>query len=109
VGLWAARAIMPISREEVEKVAALSRIRLAPDEVDRLASQLSSILAYVGKLSDLDTEAVEPLAHAVPLRNVLRKDEPRMSLSPEEAVGGAADAADGFFRVPRVLDDGTAA
>jgi aspartyl-tRNA(Asn)/glutamyl-tRNA(Gln) amidotransferase subunit C len=100
---------MAISRDEVLKVATLSRIRLSDAEVDRLASQLSSILAYVEKLGELDTDAVEPLAHPLPLRNVLRPDEPKPSLSPQDAVGGAPDAADNFFRVPRVLDDGTGA
>jgi aspartyl-tRNA(Asn)/glutamyl-tRNA(Gln) amidotransferase subunit C len=100
---------MPISREEVLKVGTLSRIRLTDEEVERLASQLSSILGYVEQLSSLSTDAAEPLAHPLPMRNVLRKDEPRPSLAPEEAVGGAPDAADNCFRVPRVIDDGTGA
>jgi len=100
---------MPLSKEEVLKVGTLSRIRLTDEEVDRFASQLSSILDYVGKLGELDTDATEPLAHALPIHNVLRKDEPRESLTPEQALGGAPDATDGFFRVPRVLDDGTGA
>ena len=100
---------MTISRDEVLKVGTLSRIRLTDEDVNRFASQLSSILDYVGKLGELDTEATEPLAHALPIHNVLRKDEPRESLTPEQALGGAPDATDDFFRVPRVLDDGTGA
>jgi len=100
---------MPLSKEEVLKVGTLSRIRLTDEEVNRFASQLSSILDYVGKLGELDTDATEPLAHALPIHNVLRQDEPRESLAPEQALGGAPDAADGFFRVPRVIDDGTGA
>ena len=100
---------MPLSKEEVLKVGALSRIRLSDEEVNRFASQLSSILDYVGKLTELDTDATEPLAHALPIHNVLRKDEPRESLMPEQALGGAPEATDGFFRVPRVIDDGTGA
>jgi len=100
---------MPLSKEQVLKVGTLSRIRLTDEEVDRFASQLSSILDYVGKLGELDTDATEPLAHALPIHNVLRKDEPRESLAPEQALGGAPDATDGFFRVPRVIDDGTGA
>ena len=100
---------MPLSKEEVLKIGTLSRIRLSDEEVDRFASQLSSILDYVGKLGELDTDATEPLAHALPIHNVLRKDEPRESLAPEQALGGAPDVTDGFFRVPRVIDDGTGA
>ena len=100
---------MAISREEVLKVGLLSRIKLSEEDVARFASQLSAVLAYVDKLQELDTRGAEPLAHALPLRNVLRPDEPRGSLPPEKAVGGAPDAAGNFFRVPRVLDEGTGA
>jgi aspartyl-tRNA(Asn)/glutamyl-tRNA(Gln) amidotransferase subunit C len=100
---------MPLSKEEVLKVGTLSRIRLTDEEVNRFASQLSSILDYVGKLGELDTGGTEPLAHALPIHNVLRKDEPRESLAPEQALGGAPDATGDFFCVPRVIDDGTGA
>jgi aspartyl-tRNA(Asn)/glutamyl-tRNA(Gln) amidotransferase subunit C len=101
---------MPLSKEQVLKVGTLSRIRLTDEEVDRFASQLSSILDYVGKLTELDTDDTEPLAHALPIHNILRRDEPReKSLAPEQALGGAPEATDGFFRVPRVIDDGTGA
>jgi aspartyl-tRNA(Asn)/glutamyl-tRNA(Gln) amidotransferase subunit C len=100
---------MTISREEVLKVGLLSRIKLSDEDVARFAAQLSAVLAYVGKLQELDTRGTEPLAHALPLRNVLRPDEPRDSLPAEKAIGGAPDAADNFFRVPRVLDDGAGA
>ena len=68
---------MAISRQEVLKVGTLSRISLSGVEVDRFASQLSDILGYVDKLAELDTEGVEPLAHALDQSNVLREDEPR--------------------------------
>ncbi len=101
---------MSISKDEVLKVGLLGRIKLSEAEVERFSSQLSAILGYVERLGELDTGEVEPLAHALPIRNVLRPDEPRESLGPEEAVGGAPDSAEGnLFRVPRVIDDGTSA
>ena len=96
---------MALSRDEVLKVGTLSRIRLGEQEVDRLASQLSSILGYVDKLRELDTAGVEPLAHALPIHNVLRPDEPRAGLTPEQALAGAPESAGDFFRVPRVLEE----
>jgi aspartyl-tRNA(Asn)/glutamyl-tRNA(Gln) amidotransferase subunit C len=96
---------MALSRDEVLKVGTLSRIRLSDQEVDRFASQLSAILGYVDKLRELDTAGVEPLAHALPIHNVLRADEPRPGLTPEQALAGAPESADDFFRVPRVLDE----
>ena len=61
------------------------------------------------KLRELDTANVEPLAHALAIQNVLRPDEPRRSLSPEQALAGAPEADGDFFRVPRVLDEGASA
>ncbi len=100
---------MAISADEVLHVALLGRIRLDADEVGRFADQLSDVLNYVEKLQALDTEGVEPLAHPLPLRNVLRADEPRPSLPSDVAVAGAPDTQGAFFRVPRVLDDGSSA
>ena len=100
---------MAISRQEVLKVGTLSRISLSGVEVDRFASQLSDILGYVDKLAELDTEGVEPLAHALDQSNVLREDEPRPGFTSEQALSGAPDTEGDFFRVPRVLDEGASA
>jgi aspartyl-tRNA(Asn)/glutamyl-tRNA(Gln) amidotransferase subunit C len=100
---------MALSKEQVSKVATLSRIRMTDADLDRFSTQLSAILGYVDKLGELDTTGVEPLTHALPIHNVLRPDVPAPSLAPEQAVAGAADSDGNFFRVPRVLDDGTSA
>ena len=100
---------MALSSKEVLKVGTLSRIRLTPEEVEKFSSQLSGILDYVDKLRELDTQGVEPLAHALPIHNVLRPDEPRPGLTPEQALAGAPHADGYFFRVPRVLDEGASA
>ncbi len=100
---------MALSKQEVLKVGTLSRIRLTDAEVERFASQLSSILDYVNQLGKLDTRGIEPLAHALPVHNVLRPDEPRPGLQPEQALGGAPESDGDFFRVPRVLDEGSGA
>lgn len=75
---------MNLSREEVLHLAKLCRIDLAPEEVDRFASQLSSILEYVGKLQEVDVDiAKEAVANITGLENVLREDEVR-ACAPEE-------------------------
>ena len=66
-----------ITRDEVEHVARLARLSLAPDEKERMRRELDGILAYIDKLRALDIEGVEPTAHAVHLTNVLRDDAPR--------------------------------
>ncbi len=100
---------MALLKKDVLHVAHLGRIQLSDREVEKFADQLSSIVDYVNQLGELDTEGVEPLAHALPLRNVLRADEPQPGLSNDQALAGAPDAADGCFRVPRVIDDGSSA
>jgi aspartyl-tRNA(Asn)/glutamyl-tRNA(Gln) amidotransferase subunit C len=94
-----------ISREDVEHVARLARLALNDAEIERMREQLSGILAYIDTLRALDTAGVEPTSHAVPLVNVMRDDDTRPSLPPDVALGNAPDRSDGFFRVPRIIED----
>ena len=94
-----------MTEDRVRQVARLARIQLSDGEVAEFTGQIESVLEYVGKLNELDTEGVEPMAHALPVCNVLRDDEPRPSLPPEQAVREAPDRDGTFFRVPKVLGD----
>ena len=91
---------MAISRDEVLHVARLARLELSEEEVERFAEQLSAILEAVGKVSELDLEGVEPTAHPLDLVNVWAEDEPRPSLSVDEALANAPDRKGDSFRVP---------
>jgi len=91
---------MAISRDEVVHVARLARLALTEEELDRFAGQLDAILEAVGKVAELDLADVEPTLHPLALWNVLAEDEPRPSLSVEEALANAPDSEDGAFRVP---------
>jgi aspartyl-tRNA(Asn)/glutamyl-tRNA(Gln) amidotransferase subunit C len=91
---------MAISRDEVVHVARLARLALTEEELDRFAGQLDAILEAVGKVSELDLSGVEPTLHPLALSNVWAEDEPRPSLSVEEALANAPDAESGAFRVP---------
>jgi aspartyl-tRNA(Asn)/glutamyl-tRNA(Gln) amidotransferase subunit C len=91
---------MAISRDEVLHVARLARLALSDDEVERLGAQLNAILEAVGKVSELDLADVEPTAHPLDLLNVWADDEPRDSLSNDDALVNAPDREAGFFRVP---------
>jgi aspartyl-tRNA(Asn)/glutamyl-tRNA(Gln) amidotransferase subunit C len=94
-----------IERKDVEHVARLARLALADAEIERMREQLNGILAYIEKLNELDTEGVEPTAHAVPLLNVMRDDEVGPCLPRDEALANAPDRAGEFFRVPRIIED----
>ena len=91
---------MTISRDEVLHVARLARLDLSEDEIERFREQLNAILEAVGKVAELDLSDVEPTAHPLDLVNAWAEDEPRPSLSVEEALANAPDREGDFFRVP---------
>jgi aspartyl-tRNA(Asn)/glutamyl-tRNA(Gln) amidotransferase subunit C len=96
---------MKISREEVEKVSLLGRLLLSEEELDRLTGQLGEILAYMDLLAEVDTEGVEPMAHAMEVRDVFRGDEIRPSLGREQALGCAPHRDAECYLVPSVLGE----
>lgn len=89
---------------DIHYVANLARIALSPDQEARLAAQLGDILGYVKKLEELDVTGVEPMAHAVPLANVLRTDEVQPSIPQEAALSNAPKQANGLFVVPKIVE-----
>jgi len=96
---------MKIQKKEVEDVGRLARIELSEDEKELFGQQLSSILSYIEKLKELDTSQVEPTTHVLPLHNVFREDKVLPSLSPEQALANAPEAMDGFYRVPKIIEN----
>lgn len=93
-----------ISRDDVHYLAALARLRLAPEEEARMADDLGAILDYVAQLQEVDTEGVEPLLHVLDLQNVFRADVRAERLAPHDALAGAPDHDGTFFRVPKVIE-----
>jgi aspartyl-tRNA(Asn)/glutamyl-tRNA(Gln) amidotransferase subunit C len=89
---------------DVEHIAHLARLRLSEAEKEKFGAQLSSILAYVEKLNELDTSGVEPTSHVLAIGNVMRDDALRPSLSADEALLNAPDRADNFYRVPKIIE-----
>lgn len=91
---------MAITREQVLHVARLARLEIPAGELDGVRAQLGDILDAVSKVSELDLTGVEPTAHPLDVVNVWDEDEPRPSLTRDEALANAPDPADGAFRVP---------
>jgi aspartyl-tRNA(Asn)/glutamyl-tRNA(Gln) amidotransferase subunit C len=94
---------MALTRDEVLHVADLARLSLAPEEIEVVTRQLNDILAYVEKLQELDTEGVEPLAHVIPVFNVLREDAVTAGLDRDDALSNAPAREEGAFVVPRII------
>ena len=97
---------MAIRRADVEHVAKLARLALSEEELGTLEEQLSRILDHAARVTALDTDGIEPTAHAIPLVNVLRADEIVPPLDPAEALRNAPDVENGYFRIPKILEEG---
>ena len=96
---------MKISQEEIKNIALLSRLEVKEEHMAHVEKELSDILTYVAELNALELDGVEPMAHAVPLQNVFRKDETKPSLNHDLASSNAPEAEDGYFKVPRVVQE----
>lgn len=97
---------MSLSPSQVQWVAHLARLELGEAELAALTPQLSRILDYVQQLQGLDTEGVEPLAHALDVHNVFRADEPAASLPVDVALANAPQRKGDFYGVPAVFSRG---
>lgn len=94
-----------LTRDDVAYVARLARIELTDAELDLYVGQLGDVLEHAAQVAALTTSGVEPTAHPLPLRNVLREDEVRPSLEREEVLAQAPDVEDSRFKVPPILGE----
>lgn len=92
-----------LSEEDVLKVASLSRLKLSETEVNALGKQMGSVLKYIAMLDELDTEAIEPMAHAIEISDVFREDQLKESLPREKALSNAPQTDGNYFLVPAIL------
>ena len=91
-----------ISEEQVRHVAGLARLGLTDEEIGEMGGQLDAILDSIEKIRELDLADTPPTANPLNLSNVLRPDEPRPELPPDEALAPAPDPVDDLFAVPRI-------
>lgn len=96
---------MTIDRAAVDHIARLARLDLSDAERTRMRTELAQILGHAERIQSLDLDDVEPTSHSIPLSNVMRDDEVRPSLAPEEALRNAPETEDGRIKVPRIIED----
>lgn len=94
-----------ISRDEVARIAALSRITLDDQELSHFAGQIDGILDAVAVVQEAAGADVPAMSHPLEITNVTRPDVIVPSLTPEEALSGAPASEDGRFRVPQILGE----
>jgi aspartyl-tRNA(Asn)/glutamyl-tRNA(Gln) amidotransferase subunit C len=95
---------MSLTTEQVRWVAHLARLELSDAELETMTRQLSSIVDYVAQLQQVDTQGVQPLAHALEIHNVFRDDELAPCLPVDVALANAPDRRGDFYAVPAVLE-----
>jgi aspartyl-tRNA(Asn)/glutamyl-tRNA(Gln) amidotransferase subunit C len=96
------KGILMISKEEVLKIAKLSKLVLSKEEIEKYSSQLRDILHYVELLNQIDTSNVEPTTRIIPISNVFREDEVKEGLDIEDVLVNAPDKKDNMFKVPKI-------
>jgi aspartyl-tRNA(Asn)/glutamyl-tRNA(Gln) amidotransferase subunit C len=96
---------MSLSRADVEKVSLLGRLLLSESELDTMTTQLTRVVGYVEQLSEVNTDGIQPMAHAVEMHNVFRDDALRESLPRDAALANAPKRDSECYRVPAVLGE----
>lgn len=95
---------MKIDRSTVEKIAHLSRLELSPEEKEGMISDMNRILEFMDKLSEVNTDHVEPLIYLTDEVNVYRKDVLKQEITVEEALSNAPKQDGRYFRVAKVIN-----
>ena len=93
-----------LSADEGRQIAALARISMNDEEIEIMRGQMVNILNNIDVLNNVDTDGVNPTGHSVDVRSVMREDQSRESLEPEDVLLNAPNSEDGFIRVRSVLD-----
>lgn len=95
---------MQITPDLIDYLQKLARIELTSDQQETVGKELQDILTYIDMLGELDTQGVEPLSHAFPVRNVMRADEVCPSSPNEKILANAPCKKDGCFMVPKTVE-----
>jgi len=98
---------MALTKQEVEKIAELARLGISEKEKEKFAEDLSSVIGYVQKLSEVNVEKVEPMTGGTNLESVTRKDDDTKDIANDEMkadiLNAAPDKENGYFKVPSIL------
>ena len=95
---------MAITRDELRRVAELARLRLTPEEEERLTADLAHILDAFARLSTVDTSGIDPTAHVEDFGAFLRDDEVRNPPASEELLANAPARHGRLMRVPKIIE-----
>ncbi len=89
---------------DVAYVAHLARLQLSQAEIDLFQPQMEHIVGYVEKISALNVDGIEPMAHTMDAANLWRPDEPRAGLQQDDVLANAPHTAQDLFVVPKIVE-----
>jgi len=95
---------MSVTKDDVRKVARLSRIEVAEDRLETLAGELNGILGWIDQLNEVDIEGVEPMTSVVETSLPMRADKVTDGDKPDQVLANAPKSDDGFFVVPKAVE-----
>jgi aspartyl-tRNA(Asn)/glutamyl-tRNA(Gln) amidotransferase subunit C len=95
---------MKLSRESVQRIATLARLRLTADEESEITGQLDRILSYMDKLNELDTANIELFNHDIDNLSALREDKLTNQPNTDALLANAPDRDGNFFKVPKIIE-----
>lgn len=91
-----------ITNKDIEYVARLAKLKVPESEIESLTRQMDGIVEFANKISELDTENVEPTNHILKVQNVMREDEVKPSYDRNEIIKNAPHKEAGCIIVPSV-------
>jgi aspartyl-tRNA(Asn)/glutamyl-tRNA(Gln) amidotransferase subunit C len=103
-GLHTLKMANKIDIKTVDEIAHLARLDFNDASKTEILNDLNRMLAWVDKLNELDTENVEPLIYMTEEKNILREDEPEITISQKDALKNAPKKDSDYFKVPKVID-----
>lgn len=95
---------MSVTKDDVKKVARLSRIAVPDDKLDTLAQELNGILGWIEQLNEVDIEGVEPMTSVVEAKLPMREDVVTDGNIQDQVLANAPKSDDGFFVVPKAVE-----
>jgi len=95
---------MKVDAKLIKRIATVSRLTLTEKEIKTFVPQVSEVLEAFSKLSEVDTENVEPAFHPIEVVDAMREDIPHKCLSQDEALSTTTQTKDGFFKGPKAIE-----
>ena len=94
---------MKVDKELIQRVAENAKLSLSEKEIQEFITQLKDVLEHFSKVSEVNTDKTEPSMQPVELKNVLREDKVKPSLTQEEALANTEHKKDGYFKGPKAV------